>query len=38
MTHFDATDLQPVKTVDVAMETPMLPTVVAQLVRIARRV
>ncbi|MDQ1534041.1 MAG: hypothetical protein QOF28_1802 [Actinomycetota bacterium] len=38
MTHFDATDLRPVKTVDVAVETPMLPTAVAQLVRIARRV
>lgn len=38
MTHFDATDLRAVKTVDVAVEAPMLPTAVAQLVRISRRV
>jgi predicted metal-dependent enzyme (double-stranded beta helix superfamily) len=38
MTHFDESDLRPVRTVEVALESPMLPTAVAQLVRIAHRI
>ena len=38
VTHFDATDMRPVRTEAVEVEKPMLPTAVAQLVRIAQRV
>jgi hypothetical protein len=38
MTRFDATNLQPTRTVDVEPMAPVLPNAVAQLLRIARRV
>jgi hypothetical protein len=38
MTHFDATSLQPTRTVGVEPMAPVLPAAVAQLLRIARRV
>ena len=38
MTHFDSDNLQPAQTVAVEPEVPVLPTAVAQLMRIDRRV
>ena len=38
MTHFESGDLRPVRTVDIASETPLLPSAVAQLLRLDRRI